>query len=78
MGSGLRLRAGVVLWFASWVPYGVLLGLSSPWLELSWAFEVLLGVLGVALAGSVFAASVKEAGWRHAPGVAWRTLLGRT
>jgi hypothetical protein len=26
----------------------------------------------------VFAADVKKAGWRHAPGVAWRALIGRS
>ena len=78
MGARVRLRLGVLLWFASWVPYGVILGLHSPWLELTWGIEVLLGVAGVWLAGSVFAEAVKAAGWRHAPVVAWRALLGRT
>ena len=75
--SRLRIRVGALLWCASWVPYGVLLGLQSPWLELSWGLEVLMGVLGLALAGSVFAAAVKEAGWRHAPRTVWKALLGR-
>jgi hypothetical protein len=78
MSSRVRLRLGVVLWFASWVPYGVILGLRSPWLELTWTIEILMGVAGLALAGSVFAADVKKAGWRHAPGVAWRALIGRS
>ena len=78
MGARVRLRLGVILWFASWIPYGVILGLHSPWLEVTWGIEILLGVAGLALAGSVFAAEVKKAGWRRAPGVAWRALLGRS
>ena len=73
--GAVRLRVGVVLWALSWVPYGLLLGLSGVWLTLSWGFEVLLGVVGIALAGSVFATAVKADGWRGAPAVAWRTLL---
>ena len=70
----VRLRVGIVLWLLSWVPYGVILGLHHPWLQVTWAIEVALGVVGLALAGTVFAAAVKTAGWRHAPGVAWNGL----
>jgi hypothetical protein len=65
----------VVLWLLSWVPYGILLGLSGVWLTLSWAFEVALGVAGIALAGTEFAQAVKQRGWRGAPRVAWSALL---
>jgi len=74
----LLLRAGVAMWAMSWVPYGLLLGLSGIWLTLSWGFEVLLGVAGIALAGSVFAAAVKTGGWRAAPAVAWHTFVHGT
>jgi hypothetical protein len=70
----VKLRIGVVLWALSWVPYGVILGLSGWMLTLSWGFEVLLGVSGLALAGSEFAVAVKEHGWRGAPAAVWRTL----
>lgn len=72
--QGVRLRVGVGLWVLSWVPYGIILGLSGVWLTLSWAFEVLLGLAGIALAGQSFAAAVKASGWRRAPGIAWHTL----
>jgi hypothetical protein len=71
----VKLRVGIVLWLLSWVPYGILLGLSGVWLTLSWAFEVALGVTGLALAGTEFAEAVKQRGWRGAPRVAWRALL---
>jgi hypothetical protein len=70
----MKLRVGVVLWLLSWVPYGILLGLSGVWLTLSWAFEIGLGVTGIALAGTEFAQAVKQRGWRGAPRVAWSAL----
>jgi hypothetical protein len=70
----VKLRLGVVLWLLSWVPYGILLGLSGAWLTVSWAFEIALGVAGLALAGTEFAQAVKQRGWRGAPRVAWSAL----
>jgi hypothetical protein len=70
----VKLRVGVLLWAMSWVPYGVILGLSGWALTLSWTFEILLGISGLALAGSEFAEAVKEHGWRGAPKAAWRAL----
>jgi len=71
----VRLRVGVVLWAMSWIPYGLILGLSGVWLTLSWGLEVVLGIVGIALAGTAFAAAVKSKGWRGAPRVAWDSLL---
>jgi hypothetical protein len=71
----VKLRLGVLLWLLSWVPYGIVLGLSGVWLTLSWAFEVALGIAGIALAGTEFAQAVKQRGWRGAPRVAWSALL---
>jgi hypothetical protein len=47
-------------------------------LTLSWVFEVMLGIIGLALAGSVFASAVKETGWRGAPRLAWSSLVHGT
>lgn len=71
----MRLRVGAVLWFLSWVPYGIILGLDGAALTAAWAFEILLGIVGIALAGSEFAAAVKAEGWKRAPRVAWRALV---
>lgn len=70
-----RLRTGVVLWALSWVPYGIIFGLSGVFLTLAWAFEITLGIVGLWLAGSEFARPIRASGWRGAPGVAWRTLV---
>ena len=70
----LRLRVGITLWVLSWVPYGVILGLSGAWLTVSWGIEILLGVTGLALAGTEFAKAIKARGWKGAPAVAWRAF----
>jgi len=68
------LRVGVTLWLLSWIPYGVLLGLSGWWLTVSWGVEILLGVTGLALAGTEFAEAIKGHGWREAPAVVWHAF----
>jgi hypothetical protein len=68
------LRFGVTLWLLSWVPYGLLLGLSGIWLTASWLVEISLGIIGIGIAGTEFAQAVKCRGWRGAPGVALRAL----
>jgi hypothetical protein len=70
----VRLRLGISLWLLSWIPYGLILGLSGVWLTLSWGFEILLGLTGLALAGKEFADAVKRHGWKGAPAVAWRAF----
>jgi hypothetical protein len=70
----MRLRIGAVLWLMSWVPYGIILGLDGTALTVAWLIEILLGIAGLALAGSEFARVVKTTGWKHAPAVAWHAL----
>lgn len=71
----MKLRVGVLLWALSWVPYGIILGLDGAWLTLAWTFEITLGVVGIALAGTEFGQAVKARGWKGAPRVAWNALL---
>ena len=71
----MKLRIGIILWLLSWVPYGIILGLSGAWLTAAWAFEITIGIVGLALAGTEFAQAVKAEGWKGAPKVAWRALL---
>ncbi len=71
----VQLRLGITMWLMSWVPYGLILGLTGAWLTFAWGVEFLLGVAGLALAGTQFASAVKERGWRGAPVVAWRAML---
>jgi len=71
---GVRLRVGVILWLLSWVPYGVILDLSGVWLTLSWGIEILLGITGLALAGTEVADAIKANGWKRAPAVVWHAF----
>lgn len=71
---GVRLRVGIILWLLSWIPYGIILGLSGLWLTVSWGIEILLGISGLALAGSEFAEAIKGHGWKHAAPVVWRAF----
>ena len=71
----MKLRIGIILWALSWVPYGLIFGLSGYALTGAWAFEITLGIVGIALAGTEFAQAVKAKGWKGAPKVAWRSLL---
>jgi hypothetical protein len=71
----VKLRLGVVLWLLSWIPYGIILGLNGTALTVAWAIEILLGIAGLALAGTEFAQAVKASGWKRAPGLAWHALI---
>jgi hypothetical protein len=71
----MKLRLGITLWLLSWVPYGLILGLSGAWLTAAWMVEILLGITGLAIAGTEFAEAVKDRGWKGAPAVAWQAML---
>lgn len=71
----MRLRIGIVLWLMSWVPFAVIVGADGTERAAIWTAQVVIGILGLALAGTAFATMVKTVGWQHAPGAAWRTLL---
>ena len=71
----MKLRIGVILWILSWIPYGIILGLDGAWLTLAWAFEITLGIVGIALAGTEFGQAVKTNGWKRAPSIAWHALV---
>ena len=71
----MRLRIGIILWALSWIPYGLILGLDDKALTLAWAFEITLGIVGIAIAGTEFGQAVKANGWKGAPKVAWHAFL---
>jgi hypothetical protein len=72
---GVRLRIGIVLWIMSWVPFAAIVGADAAERAAIWTAQVVIGIVGLALAGTAFATMVKTVGWRHAPAAAWRTLL---
>jgi hypothetical protein len=70
----MKLRLGIGLWVLSWVPYALILGLSGVWITVAWTVEILLGLIGLAIAGSEFAQAIKTTGWKGAPAVAWNAM----
>jgi hypothetical protein len=76
--EALRLRAGVILWLLSWTPIPVIFGISGVARTIVWGMQALIGIFGLALAGSSFAATVKQVGWKHAPRVVWHVLIHPT
>ena len=73
----MKIRLGIMLWILSWIPYGLIFGLSGAALTIAWTVEILLGITGLAIAGTEFAQAVKDKGWKGAPAVAWRSLVHR-
>ncbi len=71
----MKLRLGITLWILSWVPYGLIFGLSGAWLTAAWTVEILLGISGLAIAGTEFAQAVKDSGWKGAPAIAWNAMI---
>ena len=71
----MKLRLGITLWILSWVPYGLILGLSGAGLTAAWTVEILMGIVGLAIAGTEFAQAIKDSGWKGAPAIAWHAML---
>lgn len=70
-----RLRLGLALWLVSWLPVAQLVGARQAARLAIWGVQIAIGLVGIALAGSTFVASVKSVGWRRAPGVLWHAFL---
>ena len=72
---GMRLRIGIVLWLLSWFPFAAIVHADAAQRAAIWTVQVVVGIIGLALAGTAFATLVKKVGWRHAPALAWHSLL---
>ena len=73
--AALRLRGGIALWLASWIPIPLILGVTGPARYVIWGLQFAIGAAGLALAGSVFVATVKAVGWKRAPAAVLHALL---
>ena len=77
-----RIRLGVCLVAASWLPIAqVTIWLTSPSSSQAdriraviWGIQVVVGLIGVAVAGSQTIQVAKSVGWRRSPGVVWRLM----
>ena len=73
--AAAKLRAGILLWLLSWVPIPILFGISG-WARYAvWGVQIVVGLAGLALAGSAFFDAVKQLGWRRAPAALGRALI---
>jgi hypothetical protein len=74
----VRLRIGIALWLASWLPIPLLLGVTGDLRYVIWGIQVIVGIVGLAIAGTQFAATIKSVGWRATPGAAWSAFVHGT
>jgi hypothetical protein len=80
--SGLRIRIGVSLVVMSWIPIAQIViavaslsGAGAQEVRLAiWSVQVVIGLVGVAVAGKPTIDIVKRVGWRRAPRVLWSLL----
>ncbi len=78
----LRIRFGVCLVVASWLPIAqVTIWLTAPSSSQAdriraviWGIQVVVGLIGVAVAGSQTIQVAKSVGWRRAPRAVWRLI----
>jgi hypothetical protein len=79
---GFRIRVGVLLVLLSWMPFAQL----AVWLTSAsgsqadrlraviWGVQIVVGMVGVVLAGRETVRIAKSVGWRKSPAVVWRLL----
>ena len=78
----LRIRFGVCLVVASWLPIAqVTIWLTAPSSSQAdriraviWGIQVVVGLIGVAVAGAQTIQVAKSVGWRRSPGAVWRLI----
>jgi hypothetical protein len=80
--AATRIRVGILLVLLSWVPFAqAVIWITSPSDQKAdrirlaiWGVQILVGFVGVFLAGKETIAMAKRLGWRKAPGEVWRLL----
>jgi hypothetical protein len=81
----VRLRVGILLIVLSWFPFAQILisiardhghltsdSSASHFRLLIWGIQIVVGLVGLLLAGKVTVQEAKRAGWRRTPGHLWR------
>src|SRR5690242_1409451 len=78
----LRIRIGFGLIIVSWLPVAQVViwltgsggGHAERIRAVIWGIQILMGFVGVAVAGAETVRIAKSVGWRRAPAVVWRLL----
>ena len=81
----VRLRVGIVLILLSWFPFAQILiavlhnrdrltsdGATNEFRLIVWGIQIVVGLIGLLLAGKVTIDEAKRSGWRRTPGRVWR------
>ena len=69
-----RIRIGVLLILASWLPIAWLLSATGELRAVIWGIQIVVGLIGVAIAGRETIQIAKSTGWRNSPRAVWRLL----
>jgi hypothetical protein len=62
----VKLRVGILLWLISWMPIPVIFGIEGNARVATWCVQIVVGLVGLAVAGAAFAELARTAGWRRA------------
>ena len=81
--GAFRIRLGVGLVLISWLPFAQLAidltGASGSDADhiryLIWTIQVMVGIVGAAIAGKETIDLAKSVGWKRLPGVVWRLMI---
>ncbi|HEU0194850.1 MAG TPA: hypothetical protein VFQ71_11665 [Gaiellales bacterium] len=81
-GRALRIRLGLALVIASWLPVAQAViwatsasdGRADRIRAVIWGIQIGLGLIGAAVAGAETIRVARSVGWRRAPAVVWRLL----
>ncbi len=85
-----RVRIGLTLWVISYIPFPVIIldhlhkngqindpKNSSTFLAVSWGLQILIGLLGLYIAGKEAIGMVRDKGLKKLPKNLWLVLIGR-
>ena len=73
-GGAARIRVGVGLILVSWLPIAWLVSASAELRAVIWGVQIVIGLIGVAIAGSETIRIAKSRGWRNSPRAVWELL----
>lgn len=69
-----RIRFGIGLILVSWLPIAWLVSASAELRAVIWGVQIVIGLIGVAIAGRETVRVAKSSGWRNSPRVVWSLL----
>ena len=88
--SLFRLRFGIILILLSWIPFAQMLiyiahnndkltseGSANTFRLAIWGIQILVGLIGLWLAGKVAISAAKEDGWQQTPKHLWQLFWSR-